>query len=133
MAWKAHTFAILIAAGLASGSPALAGAAGIPLPATDVVQAHVMLVASRSGGPSSGRGIGATSRSNAAPKGLGRGPSFGETVRRGSARQRPYPDQFGADTSRGNYGCHRLGKRAIDTDNTNWWVRYKSCKSVGSD
>jgi hypothetical protein len=117
MAWKAHTVLMFAAVACATGPVALAASPNSGRPTT------------------SGRGIGppSPSRSTVAPKGLGRGPSFGETVRRGSARQRPYPDQFGADTSRGNYGCHRLGKRAIDTDNTNWWVRYKACKSVGSD
>lgn len=99
------------------------------------VTASATLAASpNSGRPStSGRGIGPSSPPIVAPKALDRGPSFGDTVRRGSARQLPYPDQYDADTSRGNYGCHRLGKRAIDTDNSNWWLRYKACKEVGSD
>jgi hypothetical protein len=67
-------------------------------------------------------------------KGLKTGPSFGGVAKpRDSARKQPYPYRYYTDESRGNYGCHRYGKRAIDTDNKNWWVRYRACSEVGKD
>jgi hypothetical protein len=66
-------------------------------------------------------------------KGLKTGPSVKSVRPKGEARKQPYPSRYYYDTSRGNYGCHRYGKRAIDTDNENWWLRYKSCSEVGRD
>jgi hypothetical protein len=67
-------------------------------------------------------------------KGRKTGPSFSAQQRLGNgARKQPYPYRYYTDESRGNYGCHRYGKRAIDTDNKNWWLRYQACKEVGSD
>ena len=67
-------------------------------------------------------------------KGLKSRPSFGAQQRLGSgARKQPYPYRYYGDTSRGNYGCHRYGQRAIDTDNKNWWLRYRACTEAGSD
>ncbi len=63
-------------------------------------------------------------------KGLKTGPSFKSVAPKGEARKQPYPYRYYYDTSRGNYGCRRYGKRAIDTDNENWWLRYKSCTEV---
>jgi hypothetical protein len=72
-------------------------------------------------------------RSPGAPRDLGKGPSFGDTARRSNAAKPPYPAEYEGDTSRGNYGCHELGKRAIDTDNDNWWLRYRACKGIKPD
>jgi len=66
-------------------------------------------------------------------RGFDKGPSFNSVVPKGDARKQPYPSRYYDDTSRGNYGCHRYGKRAIDTDNANWWARYRACAEVGSD
>jgi hypothetical protein len=60
-------------------------------------------------------------------------PGLGVARPESSARKQPYPYRFYGDTSRGNYGCHRYGQRAIDTDNKNWWLRYRACTEVGSD
>ena len=60
-------------------------------------------------------------------------PGLGVAKPESSARKQPYPYRYYNDTSRGNYGCHRYGKRAIDTDNKNWWLRYRACAEVGSD
>ncbi len=67
------------------------------------------------------------------PKGLDRGPSFNSLAPRGNARKQPYPYRYYEDTSRGNYGCQRYAKRAIDTNNENWWLRYRACTEVGED
>ena len=66
-------------------------------------------------------------------KGLRTGPTSKPIAPRSQARKPPYPYRYYTDESRGNYGCHRYGKRAIDTDNENWWVRYKACSEVGKD
>jgi hypothetical protein len=66
-------------------------------------------------------------------KGLKTGPSFGAAKPLGTAQKQPYPYRYYNDTSRGNYGCHRYGKRAIDTNNENWWLRYRACTEVGKD
>jgi hypothetical protein len=60
-------------------------------------------------------------------------PSVKPVAPKSDARKQPYPSRYYGDTSRGNYGCHRYGKRAIDTDNKNWWLRYKACTQVGND
>jgi len=67
------------------------------------------------------------------PKGLDRGPSFNSLAPKGDARKQPYPYRYYEDTSRGNYGCQRYAKRAIDTNNENWWLRYRACTEVGND
>ncbi len=67
------------------------------------------------------------------PRALGKGPSFKSVAPKGEAQKQPYPSRYYYDTSRGNYGCHRYGKRAIDTDNINWWTRYKACTETGGD
>jgi hypothetical protein len=66
-------------------------------------------------------------------KPLTTGPTIKPAVPRNDARKQPYPYRYYEDTSRGNYGCHRYGKRAIDTNNKNWWLRYKACTDVGKD
>ena len=66
-------------------------------------------------------------------KSLRTGPSYGAAGSKSEAAKQPYPYRYYYDTSRGNYGCHRYGKRAIDTDNANWWTRYRACTEVGSD
>ncbi len=67
-------------------------------------------------------------------KGLGTGPSFGTVAKpKSEASKQPYPYPYYNDTSRGNYGCNRYARRAIDTDNANWWARYKACTEVKSD
>ncbi len=66
-------------------------------------------------------------------KSLKTGPAKPITPPRANARKQPYPYRYYTDESRGNYGCHRYGKRAIDTNNENWWVRYKACSEVGKD
>jgi len=66
-------------------------------------------------------------------KGLKTGPTVKSVAPKSDARKQPYPYRYYGDTSRGNTGCHRYGKRAIDTDNKNWWLRYKACTEVGKD
>lgn len=51
----------------------------------------------------------------------------------GAARRQPYPYQYYQGTQRGNYGCDWLARRAIDTDNLNWWTRYRSCSRNKTD
>ncbi|HEY7669586.1 MAG TPA: hypothetical protein VH852_03020 [Hyphomicrobium sp.] len=60
-------------------------------------------------------------------------PGLGYAKPESSARKEPYPYPYYSDESRGNYGCHRLGRRAIETDNANWWARYRACIEAGSD
>jgi hypothetical protein len=66
-------------------------------------------------------------------KHLNKGPTVKPVTPKSDARKQPYPYRYYNDTSRGNTGCHRYGKRAIDTDNKNWWLRYKACSEVGKD
>lgn len=114
----------------ATYAAALAAAMLIATPQADAagVSASNVTLAASSGAKKPGAHL-----NHGAPKGLGRGPSFEETVRRGNATKKPYPDQYDADTSRGNYGCHWMGKRAIETDNSNWWARYRACKEAGGE
>lgn len=67
------------------------------------------------------------------PGNIGPGGTFGAAGSKSDATKQPYPYRYYYDTSRGNYGCHRLGRRAIETDNANWWARYRACTEVGSD
>ncbi len=39
--------------------------------------------------------------------------------------------RYYGDTSRGNTGCYWMAKRAIDTNNDNWWQRYRACTETG--
>jgi hypothetical protein len=67
-------------------------------------------------------------------KGLKNGPSFGSVAKpKSEASKQPYPYRYYYDTSRGNYGCNRYARRAIETDNANWWARYRACTEVGPD
>jgi hypothetical protein len=47
--------------------------------------------------------------------------------------KQPYPYRYYGDTSRGNTGCYWMAKRAIDTDNVNWWQRYRACTETGAE
>lgn len=58
-------------------------------------------------------------------------PPVPRSLDRDSAAKEPYPHRYYGDTSRGNLGCHRLGQRAIDTKNSNWWGRYRACTDAG--
>lgn len=49
------------------------------------------------------------------------------------ALRQPYPSQYYQDTRRGNYGCHWLARRATETNNLNWWTRYRSCSRKRTD
>lgn len=49
------------------------------------------------------------------------------------ALRQPYPYPYYQDTQRGNYGCHWLARRALDTNNLNWWTRYRSCSRNRTD
>jgi hypothetical protein len=58
-------------------------------------------------------------------------PGLEQRDRGKAARREPYPYRYYGDTSRGSYGCHPLGKRAIETGNDNWWNRYRACTEAG--
>jgi hypothetical protein len=47
--------------------------------------------------------------------------------------KQPYPYRYYGDTSRGNTGCYWMAKRAIDTNNANWWQRYRACTETGAE
>jgi hypothetical protein len=81
-------------------------------------------------GPNSlrSKNIGPKSRSL---KNIGPG-GFDADSKTGAGKQ-PYPYPYYYDTSRGNYGCNRYARRAIDTDNANWWARYRACIEASGD
>jgi hypothetical protein len=41
--------------------------------------------------------------------------------------KQPYPYRYYGDTNRSGGSCYWMARRAIDTDNRNWWARYLSC------
>lgn len=123
MAKAAHRVAMTAALLMLPASNAGAGA----IPAHNLSSGlSVVPVASSNAHRPSGGSYGAL-------KGIRPAPSFGDVVRRSNAAKPPFPSRFRSDTSRGNYGCHRFGKRAIDTDNSNWWARYRACREAGGD
>jgi hypothetical protein len=64
--------------------------------------------------------------------GLGPPPlPYGSTIGRKDTIKPPYPHQYYDDTERGNYGCHWMAQRAIDTNNRNWMARYRACTETG--
>jgi hypothetical protein len=58
---------------------------------------------------------------------------YGSTIGREDRIKPPYPYQYYNDTKRGNYGCHWMAQRAIETNNRNWMTRYRACTEVGDD
>jgi hypothetical protein len=110
---------------IAMSLPATAGAAAAPVRTVSPAAAIIPVVSSNAHKGIGGRYGGLKSRT---PR-----PGLGVAKPGSSARKQPYPYRYYYDTSRGNYGCHRYGKRAIDTDNKNWWLRYRACAEVGSD
>jgi hypothetical protein len=60
-------------------------------------------------------------------------PKFPSRAPSDEAAKQPYPYRYYYDTSRGNYGCHDLAKRAIETNNKNWWLRYRACTEAQRD
>jgi hypothetical protein len=58
---------------------------------------------------------------------------YGDSNTESSRIKQPYPYPYYSDTSRGNKGCHKYARRAIDTNNRNWWKRYQACIDVGGD
>jgi hypothetical protein len=58
---------------------------------------------------------------------------YGSTIGRKDQIKPPYPYQYYDDTKRGNYGCHWMAQRAIETNNRNWMTRYRACVDVGGD
>lgn len=49
------------------------------------------------------------------------------------ALKQPYPYKYYQGTKRGNYGCDWLARRATNTNNLNWWTRYRSCARNSTD
>jgi hypothetical protein len=41
--------------------------------------------------------------------------------------KQPYPYRYYGDTNRSSGSCYWMARRAIETDNRNWWARYLSC------
>jgi hypothetical protein len=104
---------------MSSAAPALVLSRG-----ASPLSAIVPVVSSNAHRGVNGRYGGLKSRTPVPAYGNSKGRSLNGESR---ARKQPYPYRYYYDTSRGNYGCHRYGKRAIDTDNANWWTRYRSC------
>jgi hypothetical protein len=65
---------------------------------------------------------------NALPVPLGPRPYAGS---KSETAKQPYPYRYYGDTSRGNKGCYWMARRAIETDNANWWQRYRGCTETG--
>ena len=58
---------------------------------------------------------------------------YGDSNTESGRIKQPYPYPYYSDTSRGNDGCYKYAKRAIDTNNRNWWKRYQACTGTGGD
>lgn len=58
------------------------------------------------------------------------GPLSGE---RSSALKQPYPYRYYSDTNRSISGCYWMARRAIETNNRNWWLRYRACTGTARD
>jgi hypothetical protein len=58
---------------------------------------------------------------------------YGDSNTESKRIKQPYPAEYYYDTSRGNDGCYKYAKRAIDTNNRNWWKRYQACAGTGGD
>ena len=44
-----------------------------------------------------------------------------------NANRQPYYYRYYSDTDRSPTSCRRYAQRAIDTENSNWWTRYRAC------
>lgn len=42
-------------------------------------------------------------------------------------RKEPYNYRYYSDTNRSPGSCRRYAQRAIATNNSNWWTRYRAC------
>ena len=58
---------------------------------------------------------------------------YGDSNTESGRIKQPYFYPYYSDTSRGNDGCYKYAKRAIDTNNRNWWKRYQACTGTGGD
>jgi hypothetical protein len=58
---------------------------------------------------------------------------YGDSNTESGRIKQPYPYSYYSDTDRGNTGCYKYAKRAIDTNNRNWWARYRACTEAGGD
>jgi len=121
----------------------LVAGAAVEMRAGDVTFARPMIVPAASSNahrPDAYGNYGGLKRSHTLPSARGRGaPSISPFIPprkypdTGEARRQPYPYQYYQGTQRGNYGCDWLARRAIDTDNLNWWTRYRSCTRNKTD
>jgi hypothetical protein len=60
-------------------------------------------------------------------------PDYGPLKSQREEIKQPYPYHYYEDTDRGNVGCYRLARRAIETNNRNWWARYRACTEGPGD
>ena len=58
---------------------------------------------------------------------------YGDSNTESGRIKQPYFYPYYSDTDRGNTGCYKYAKRAIDTNNRNWWARYRACTETGGD
>jgi hypothetical protein len=143
---RAKFFAVLLTAGaLASpiGHAAPGGGApsttGLPPAASDAHRG-----AGSSGGPPVGSGTARDFRPNVprvgkpfsgrpVPYRMDRDYGDSNTESQRIKQPYPYPYPYYSDTSRGNTGCNKYARRAIDTNNRNWWKRYQACIGTRGD
>ena len=111
---RAGSLAVALVAGLLLATPA--AAAGVP---------------ARGAGPSA---IAVPAVSSEAHRGNYGGLKQGRSAlpdrwrSRGADRlKQPYPYRYYGDTSRSGGSCYWMARRAIETNNRNWWARYLSC------
>jgi hypothetical protein len=119
--------------GASSGVPARGASAAAMLVPVASSNAHRPGIGGAYGGYK-GAGGGLKGGRDLSDSGAGPPPlPYGSTIGRKDRIKPPYPYQYYDDTKRGNYGCHWMARRAIDTNNRNWLARYRACTEVGGD
>lgn len=121
--------AILAAVGVAMLAMSNAASAGVLARGVNAGTMLVPLASSNAHRPGPGGTYGGYKGGGAGPPPL----PYGSTIGRKDRIKPPYPHQYYDDTKRGNYGCHWLAQRAIETNNRNWMTRYRACVEVGGD